>query len=125
MREKGFTLIELTLVVVVVSVLASVAMIKYGPVTEKAYSAEAFSMLAQIVSAENAYQAENSSYTTDLALLDLDNTASMNFNYSINAGLTYAEADRTKTNKAKNNYYMCLNGGKQTVGSPTATVSCP
>ena len=119
----GFTLIELIIVVVIIGILAGLALIKYGPVTEKARSAEAYSKLANIVSAENAYKLENNVYTATIANLDIDILVSNNFTFSvpsINNSSGYAKA--TKQGNATKDYYMCLNGGKQSVGSAP---SCP
>lgn len=129
---RAFTLVELMIAVVIIGILATLAVVRYGPVTEKAYSAEAYSVLAQIASAENSYMAEFNVYTSNISLLDIGNAAtngtnlSPNFNYTIpstNAISGYARADRAKTNKATRDYYMCLSGGKTRVNAPPSP--CP
>jgi prepilin-type N-terminal cleavage/methylation domain-containing protein len=123
-KNNGFTLVELLIVMVVVGILATIATARYTGVLEKGYSAEAYSALAQIVSAENVYKLENTDYTTTFTDLDLDITdpenISPNFKYSVSstAADAYAKADHTKTNKATNDYYMCLNGGNHSTSCP-------
>jgi len=127
-KLSAFTLIELMIAVVIIGILATLAVAKYGPVSEKAYSAEAYSVLAQIASAENSYIAEFNVYTSDITRLDIGSSTttgtnlSTNFNYTVNVSSGYARADRTKTNRATQNYYMCLNGGKRSAGT---VPSCP
>lgn len=118
---RAFTLVELIIIVVIIGILSTLAIVKYKDVTEKAYSAEAFSMLGQIASAENVYKVENNAYTNALGSLDLDSTTSTNFTYSVDTGVGYAKA--IHGSKPKNDYYMCLNGGGQFTG--TAPGSCP
>jgi type IV pilus assembly protein PilE len=122
----GWTLIELILIVLIVIILSSVALVKYGPISEKAYSAEAYSVLAQIASAENVYKLENTSYTSNMDNLDIDdpNDTSQNFTYTVpvtGAG-AYALATPKTGSSAKNTYCMCLQGGLQ---STTCPPSCP
>ena len=125
-KFSAFTLIELMIAVVIIGILATLAVAKYGPVSEKAYSAEAYSVLAQIVSAENSYRVEFNVYTSDITRLDIGSSTttgtnlSTNFNYTVpstNVSSGYAMANRAKTNKATKNYYMCLNGGKRSAGT--------
>lgn len=127
-KVRAFTLVELMITVVIIGILATIAVVRYGHVTEKAYSAEAFSSLALIVSAENSFKVEHGVYTATLSDLDLDNTTNIspNFTYTIpDIDFTrgHAMADNSKTNKATNDYYMCLNGGKRIVNVKTPL--CP
>ncbi len=62
-QEKGFTLIELLIVVVIISVLAAVAIPRFGTITRKAKDTEATKILRQIYTLEEGYYLENSNYT--------------------------------------------------------------
>jgi type IV pilus assembly protein PilA len=57
--QRGFTLIELLIVVVIIGILASIAIPKFAATKEKAYVAKMKSDLRNLVTAEEAYIADN------------------------------------------------------------------
>jgi prepilin-type N-terminal cleavage/methylation domain-containing protein len=62
--RKGFTLIELIVVIIIVGILASVGMTQYTKVVEKGRAGEARMILGSLRTAEIAYNMETGSYTT-------------------------------------------------------------
>ncbi|HBR70807.1 TPA: hypothetical protein DIC20_00635 [Candidatus Dependentiae bacterium] len=64
--ERGFTLIELMIVVAIIAFLALIAMPKYLNFVARAKRAEAQINLASLYAAEKAYWVENNAYTNDL-----------------------------------------------------------
>jgi prepilin-type N-terminal cleavage/methylation domain-containing protein len=62
MQRKGFTLVELMIVVAIISVLAVVAGTAYRRYLDSARTTEVYSMLGEIRSREEAYRAEFSTY---------------------------------------------------------------
>ncbi|MFA4989505.1 MAG: prepilin-type N-terminal cleavage/methylation domain-containing protein [Candidatus Omnitrophota bacterium] len=123
-RRAAFTLIELMVVVAIVVILARIALVQYYGALEKARSAEAYSVLADIASAETGYYTEYDAYTTTWSNLDRYNSAppSSNFNFATalsNVASGYVQAIATTGTV---DYYMCVSGGKKSAGSaPT----CP
>lgn len=71
-KRKGFTLLELLIVVIIVGILASLALPRFLRAAEKARWAEARSMLGTIRGAQIRYQIENGVYTANLADLDVE-----------------------------------------------------
>lgn len=61
--RKGFTLIELLIVVVIIGILAAIAIPKFANTKEKAYLASMKSDLRNIVTAQEAFFADNQVYT--------------------------------------------------------------
>ena len=62
--KKGFTLIELIVVIIIVGILASVGMTQYTKVVEKERAAEARLILGTLRSAEISEQIDSGSYQT-------------------------------------------------------------
>ena len=64
MKRKGFTLIELMIVVAIIAILASIAIPQYKKFQLKAKTSEAKSNIGAIRSAEETYAAEHDVYRT-------------------------------------------------------------
>lgn len=76
-RKFGFTLLELLIVVIIVSVLASLAIPRFAKMTKKARSAEGVSIVGAFMTAEMLYYQERDTFTT--AITDLAIETSPNF----------------------------------------------
>jgi prepilin-type N-terminal cleavage/methylation domain-containing protein len=75
MRKKGFTLLELLIVVVIIGILAAIALPQYSAAMEKARSGEAVINVGAIRVALDRSWYQNSALPADnnFALLDVDN----------------------------------------------------
>lgn len=83
---KGFTLLELMIVVIIVGILASLAIPRFIDATRRAKEAEARSILGTIRSAQIRYFLENDeAYTTDITDLDISLTANPTEYYTYSA----------------------------------------
>ena len=67
MNRKGFTLIELLIVVVIIGILAAIAIPKFANTKEKAYLASMKSDLRNLVTAEEAYFSDYTTYSAGTA----------------------------------------------------------
>lgn len=91
-NQKGFTMIELMVVVIVVGVLAAIAIPMYGKYIKNARLTEATGRIGEIVTASKAWAQENQDAATGNptwpsgagGILDL--TSSELFSYAITAG---------------------------------------
>jgi len=71
-RTQGFTLIELLIVVVIIGILASIAIPKFGAVREKAYLSAARADLRNLANLQDVYYNDNYTYTNNLSALGFD-----------------------------------------------------
>ena len=92
--RKGFTLIELLIVVVIIGILAAIAIPKFANTKQQAYLATLKSDLRNLVTAEEAYFADFTTYTTSLATTQFDASQGVTYNVS-NASGTGWEATAT------------------------------
>lgn len=80
--ERGFTLIELMVVVTIVGILAAIAVLSYRHFTGQAKGVEAEVALAEVHRLELVYYANNGSYTDNLNQLGFSMVPSLRY-YSV------------------------------------------
>src|SRR3989338_6739054 len=71
---KGFTLVEVLIVVIIIGILASIGIPQFAASIEKAKGGEARAGLGNIKTGEKIYYAEKEYYTTNLSDLDINLT---------------------------------------------------
>ncbi|MDP2910731.1 MAG: prepilin-type N-terminal cleavage/methylation domain-containing protein [Candidatus Omnitrophota bacterium] len=74
MNRKGFTLVEVLIVVIIIGILAAIGIPQFAASIEKAKGGEARAGLGHIQTGEKVYFAENEYYTTTLGDLDISLT---------------------------------------------------
>jgi len=71
-NRKGFTLLELVVVVIILGILATLGFTQYTKMVEKGRTAEAKMILGQVRTAQAAYNQQFGGYTTDIASLSVE-----------------------------------------------------
>ncbi|MDO8602955.1 MAG: prepilin-type N-terminal cleavage/methylation domain-containing protein [Candidatus Omnitrophota bacterium] len=95
MHKKGFTLLEVLIVVIIIGILAAIALPQYTATIEKSRSAEAASNIGALRTAVDRYWYQNNASdptNTDLDKLDIDNP-----NNVIGKLYTYSISSNTST----------------------------
>lgn len=87
--KKGFTLLELSIIIFIVGILSAIGLISFIKMIEKSRTAEAKKILGDIRIAERSYYLTDAAYTTDMNLLVQNAptacTSTHFFSYSITA----------------------------------------
>ena len=97
-NQKGFTLIELMIVVAIIGILAAIAIPNYLSYTCKAKQTEAKSNLGAIATCQEAYNAEFDSYSTSMSAIGFDTKGTTRYNYTSTGGTGYtAKAEEKAT----------------------------
>lgn len=103
--KKGFTLVELMVVIVIIGILAALAIPRFLGATNKTKAAEFKPVLKQIYTLQEAYKQEKDAYSTDATgaaiAFDKPDTASSRFNYAVSAVTTELGTALVKANKIK------------------------
>lgn len=88
-QERGFTLVELMIVVVIIGILSAIAMPKFSAMISKAKASEAKAILNQIVSLEVTHYYKNS------AFIEFDNVSvpAIDFELPVNSTFSYKFED--------------------------------
>lgn len=119
-KSKGFTLVELIIVIVIVGILSIVAVPIYRGYTKKAIATEAKALLGSIATAEKVYYAEFGQYfnvandTDYIRELDVDSRSNKYFKkYKVTAN--NAAANKSFTAESNGDAATAANGIKLTL----------
>jgi len=94
MAGKGFTLIEMIVVVIIIGILSAIALPMYHKSVERSRISDAQITLKAIQEAQERYAYEHDAYATTAAELDIDYADTSRFwQFSLNSGSTPYNAD--------------------------------
>jgi type IV pilus assembly protein PilE len=95
-KQRGFTLIELMVVVAIIGILMGIAIPQYGQYVRRAQRSDATAVLLLIASEQEKYYLNNNTYTTDLAALNITGSENGYYDVVINAAdVSVWDADAT------------------------------
>lgn len=121
MFKKGFTLLELLIIIAIFGILASIILVKLSTAREKAKVATAKTQIAGVLKSAQTLHAEVSYYPNDERAYSTDTCLK---DYSFNQGAKWKDTTNVCNDPWGNKYHWtneCSDGSYRTIGSPT----CP
>jgi prepilin-type N-terminal cleavage/methylation domain-containing protein len=95
---RGFTLIEILVVIGIISILAAIALLQYDSYRKRGYISAIKSDLRNAGAAEDAYFVKHKVFTAPLANLDLSQSANVSLSIAVAGGGTSYTISGTNTN---------------------------
>jgi prepilin-type N-terminal cleavage/methylation domain-containing protein len=108
--EKGFTIVELLIVIVVIGILAAIVIVAYNGVQNSAKAQSSKSTAANVQKKIEAYNANKGNYPTDTSYSAFTTTLNSDPTSTLaNTGITLGTPSNANTNTA--GIYRCTAGG--------------
>lgn len=86
MMKKGFTLVELLIVIIIIGILATMAVPQYQKMVDRARRSEAISMLGSLATGSLLYWQEHNAFPTTITIANLDITLGTSSTWTYAAG---------------------------------------
>lgn len=113
--DKGFTIVELLIVIVVIGILAAIVIVAYQGVTARANASKAQTNAVSVQKKVEAYNADTAGGNGQYALTSIIAQGATGLGQPP-AGVTIAAADPTSANATTNVRYVSCSAGGQVVG---------
>jgi len=114
--RKGFTLVEMMIVVAIIAILAGVAIPRYTKYVRRSEAVEAIGFLKQIVDAESAYFSSHGKFYVEPSATDMNKTIQVlnldnltgKFEYGLQVGGTDGNTILVRANKPGESNYVYM-----------------
>ncbi|AKM78199.1 MAG: fimbrial protein pilin [Candidatus Wolfebacteria bacterium GW2011_GWE1_48_7] len=119
--KKGFTLVEMLIVIAIIAILASVALVSVGGVRQSARDTKRVSDISKLQQQLEVYYSQNGAYPADLATFSAFAGSEANFTDPLNDPYAYAAYDNDQK------YLLGINmeGGTSAENEPNEVDALP
>jgi prepilin-type N-terminal cleavage/methylation domain-containing protein len=121
-QQKGFTLVEVLIVVIIIGILAAIGIPQFTESIEKAKGGEARAGLGHIQTGEKVYWAEHETYESTLSNLDVTLTQKY-WSFSLAAAPTFYTATATRRGGTRSGQTITMDGNGTINGTWTWATS--
>jgi len=128
--ERGFTIVELLIVIVVIGILAAITIVSFNGVTARANATSAKAAAASAIKKAEAYNAEKATYpttpaqlTTGAATTDTFQLTGVSFNTVAGTTSPIAPPVVAPANSSTINFFNCTTGARFDYWDYAATAS--
>lgn len=123
--SEGFTLIELLVVIIIIGILSAIALPSFLSQAAKAKQTEAKSFVGAVNRAQQAFRMENTTFATDVGVLQIGLTTSEYYGYSIPTTTATATVFNAVPVAAEQGTLRAYAGGVSVLSSgQTASAAC-
>lgn len=95
---SGFTIVELLIVIIIIGILAAITIVAYNGIQERARISSVSSALSQVTRKIATYAVDGNGYPNDLASINVSDTDTVKYQYSVNNTANPATYCITATN---------------------------
>ena len=124
-KNRGFTLIELMIVVAIIGILAAIAIPNFIKFQAKSKQSEGKTNLKAIFTAEKAYYGERDAFNNTFAIVGYQPEGGNRYNYAVGGPVIAQDSVRFPNSVTNSTWSTVTNAAGNSTTTPGVSASCP